>query len=343
MIQQTMSLPENPRILTTTVGSYPFPDWLLAAPSQEAKLDATRVVFHTQRQAGIDLPTDGEIYRFDPNHPETNGMIDYFVSAMGGTTTTIGRKDWQLFTGTTALSFRRKPAAAVISALTEGGLNLCMDCARAASVAGGPFKFTVTSPYMLARTLIDHHYKNFEALTMAVADVLAEQVAGLPCACVQIDEANITGTPYSGPLGAKAINRVLSQIQCEKAIHLCFGNYGGQTIQKGHWGLLIDFINSLHTNHVVLELAHRPEEDLDALKQIDSRIQIGIGVVDVKVTVIETPDEVARRIEKAEQKLGVGRVRWVHPDCGLWMLRRSVVDRKIEALVEGRNKYLGIK
>ena len=73
-----------PRILTTTVGSYPVPDWLAALPSEQALLDATRVVFDLQRQAGIDLPTDGELYRFDVNHPDTNGMIDYFVRGLGG-------------------------------------------------------------------------------------------------------------------------------------------------------------------------------------------------------------------------------------------------------------------
>jgi 5-methyltetrahydropteroyltriglutamate--homocysteine methyltransferase len=38
---------------------------------------------------------------------------------------------------------------------------------------------------------------------------------------------------------------------------------------------------------------------------------------------------------------GPGRVRWVHPDCGFWMLKRSIADRKIEALVAARDKYLG--
>ena len=69
-------LPDGPRILTTTVGSYPVPDWLTALPSEQAVTDATRVIFNTQRQAGIDLPTDGELYRFDINHPDTNGMLD---------------------------------------------------------------------------------------------------------------------------------------------------------------------------------------------------------------------------------------------------------------------------
>jgi 5-methyltetrahydropteroyltriglutamate--homocysteine methyltransferase len=336
------TIPDTPRILTTTVGSYPVPVWLAAAPCEQARLDAIRVVLDIQRQAGIDLPTDGELCRFDIDHPESNGMIDYFVGSMAGVQTTIGRKAWIAFSGQPSMQFRRKPAGVVVSALEEGGLNLYADCARTASVAGGPFKFTVTSPYMLARTLVDNFYNNFEALTMAVAQVIAEQVLGLPCACVQIDEANITGTPYSGPLGARAINMVLDKIKTERAVHLCFGNYGGQTIQQGHWRMLVDFINALHAEHVVLELAHRPPEDLDALKAIQPALKIGIGVIDVKINRIETPDEVAKRIEKAEHKLGPDRLRWVHPDCGFWMLPRSVADRKMEVLVLGRNKYLGI-
>ena len=84
-------IPTEPRILTTTVGSYPVPDWLSALPSEQAVIDATRVIFDTQRQSGIDLPTDGELYRFDVNHPDTNGMIEYFVGSMGGCDSTIGR------------------------------------------------------------------------------------------------------------------------------------------------------------------------------------------------------------------------------------------------------------
>jgi 5-methyltetrahydropteroyltriglutamate--homocysteine methyltransferase len=331
----------KPTILTTTVGSYPIPDWLAALPSDAARIDATRVVFNIQRQAGIDLPTDGELYRFDVNHPDTNGMIEYFITPMDGIRTNLGRSDYEAFRRYDPMGFRRKPAGAVTAALGEGGLNLYADCEKAASVAGGPFKFTVTSPYMLSRTLLDTHYRDFEKLTLAIADVLAGQVRQLPCQCVQVDEANIPGNPEDGPLAAEAINRVLDAIEVERAVHLCFGNYGGQTIQKGHWAALLDFLNRLHAHHVVLELAHRPVDDLDALKDVDKKIKIGIGVIDIKVNHIETPDEVAKRIETAVTKLGEGRVGWVHPDCGFWMLKRSIADRKMEALVKGRDLYIG--
>ena len=222
-----------------------MPGWLAGAHTEEARLDATRVVFNIQRQAGIDLPTDGELYRFDMNHPDTNGMIEYFVRRMSGVRTRTGRADWEACRAIDHLRFRTKPSGVVEGPIGEGSLNLLQECEVAATLSGGPFKFTVTSPYMLARTVLDRHYHDFEALTMAMADALAQQVRGLPCDTLQLDEANIPGNPKDGPLAARAINTVLDAFQGRKAVHLCFGNYGGQVIQHGHWSALVDFLNLL--------------------------------------------------------------------------------------------------
>ena len=92
---------------------------------------------------------------------------------------------------------------------------------------------------------------------------------------------------------------------------------------------------------MILELAHRPADDLNALKNVEPHIKIGIGVVDVKVNHVETAEEIARRIECAEKMLGPERVGWIHPDCGFWMLKRSIADGKIRALVQGRDLYEG--
>jgi 5-methyltetrahydropteroyltriglutamate--homocysteine methyltransferase len=330
-----------PAIRTTTVGSYPMPDWLAALPSEQSLIDATRVVFDLQRQAGIDLPTDGELYRFDVNHPDTNGMIDYFVRKLGGVRWDVGRSDASAFRAKAEMRFRSKPAGVVVGPVSEGALNLPDDCARAAAVAGGPFKFTLTSPYMLARTLLDEHYRDLGPLTLAIADALAAQARDLDCACVQVDEANIPGNPGDGPLAAEAINRILDNVRGQKAVHFCFGNYGGQTIQRGTWRALMDFLSSLRADHLVLELAHRPSSDLDALAELKPEIGIGLGVIDIKVNHVETPDQIAAAIERADKILGSGRIQFIHPDCGFWMLKRSVADRKIAALVKGRDLYLG--
>jgi len=71
-------------IRTTVVGSYPVPQWLYNNSSRVALRDAVMVVLKTQELAGLDVVADGEMNRFDPSHPETNGMIDYFTTRMSG-------------------------------------------------------------------------------------------------------------------------------------------------------------------------------------------------------------------------------------------------------------------
>jgi hypothetical protein len=60
-----------------------------------------------------------------------------------------------------------------------------------------------------------------------------------------------------------------------------------------------------------------------------------------KVNRVETSEEIPRERKHAEKDLGRGRVHFIHPDCGFWMLKRSVADRKIAALAKGRDLYLG--
>ena len=70
-------------------------------------------------------------------------------------------------------------------------------------------------------------------------------------------------------------------------------------------------------------------------------IGFGLGVVDVKRTEIESASDIARAIERAEKILGRNRIKYIHPDCGFWMLKRNIADGKIRALVQGRDLYEG--
>ena len=334
----------KPRIQTTVVGSYPVPDWLIAAPSEQALADATRVVIHTQEQAGIDVVCDGELYRFDINHPETNGMIEYFVRPMDGITQRFSFDDLIAYRSKSGMKFRTRPPGTVVGPIGHGSLDLPLACARAKALATHRFKFTVTGPHMLAKTLIDKHYGDTAAVAHAIADALAAQVRHLDADVVQIDEANLPGHPDEWEWAASAINRVLDAVKAPAvpAVHLCFGNYGGQTIQKGTWEQLMNYLNALHADHVVLECAHRPPAELEMLRGLRPEIGLGLGLVDIKATDVESADGVARAIERAEKLLGAGRVRYIHPDCGFWMLKRSIADAKMRALKAGRDLFEGI-
>ena len=278
-----------PRIKTTVVGSYPVPDWLAALPSEQALVDATRVVIATQEEAGIDLVCDGELYRFDMDHPETNGMIEYFVRPLDGVRTRMSFEELFAYRAG-KMGFRGRPPGVVEGPIGAGTLALPDACARAKRLATRPFKFTLTGPHMLAKTLVDRHYKSTADLALALADVLAAQVKHLDAEVVQLDEANLPGAPDEWEWAAAAINRVLDAVKTTPAVHLCFGNYGGQSPQRGTWAKLMSYLNALHVDHVVLECAHRPPEELAVFKDLRPEIGMGLGVVDIKRTEIESAE-----------------------------------------------------
>jgi 5-methyltetrahydropteroyltriglutamate--homocysteine methyltransferase len=320
------------------------PDWLVALPSQQSLIDATRVVFKTQEMAGIDVVADGELYRFDTNHPDTNGMIEYFTRPMSGIRSSVTRGDIVEFSRQEGMGFRAEPAGVVEGPIGEGTLNLPRDYRRARALTSHAMKFTLTGPHMLCKTLMDRHYKSRPELAMAIGRAMAQQVREIDADVLQVDEANITGHPDESDWAADAMNLVLDAATGakERGVHMCFGNYGGQSIQRGTWAKLIGYLNRLHCDHVVLEFAFRGYDELAHFRdQLDPKIGLGLGVIDIKVNTVETPEEVARRIEIAGKIVGEDRIKWVHPDCGFWMNKRSIADRKMEALVKGRDLYIG--
>ena len=195
---------------------------------------------------------------------------------------------------------------------------------------------------MLAKVVSNMYYVSLTDLAFAFADILANQLAHIDATVIQIDEPNLTGHPEDGHIASQAINRVLEAVSSEKNVHLCFGNYHGQTIQDSNYKYLISFMNQLNCDCLVLELTRRPKDEIRYLCDVQPNIQFGIGVVDVKDLQIETPEQVARRIEDIAEILGSERIAYVNPDCGLRMLPRAVSEGKLKALVAGRNLYCGI-
>ncbi|SVC73403.1 uncharacterized protein METZ01_LOCUS326257, partial [marine metagenome] len=326
---------------TTVVGSYPVPTWLATQPSTPNLRDAILTVLKTQELAGIDVVADGELSRFNISHPETNGMIDYFIGPMSGIDTTLTREELETFRAQDSTSFRAQPAGVVRDKIGEGTLNLPADWESVKDLGARPMKFTVTSPYMLAKTLLDQKYGEMPALTMDLAKVLRKQVEAIDAPIVQIDEAHLTGHPEDEGWAHEPINEVLKGVQGEKGLHLCFGNYGGQSIQEGFWKNIMNFLNALNVDHLVLEFARRGYDELEAFKELREDITLGLGVIDIKDNVVETPETVAGRIEHAVEVLGAERIKWIHPDCGFWMLPRTVADAKMAALVKGRDQFIG--
>ena len=177
-------------------------------PALPSLRDAIMVVMKTQELAGIDVIADGELARFDINHPETNGMIEYFINKLDGIDTRLTRAELARFRAQQAMGFRARPAGIVRGPIGEGTLDLVASWNLVKHLTSLPLKFTVTSPYMLAKTLLDAHYGDLRSLTMAIADVLAQHVKEIDSAVLQVDEANLPGSPEDAIWAHEPINRV---------------------------------------------------------------------------------------------------------------------------------------
>ena len=330
-----------PRIRTTVVGSYPVPDWLVAAPSEQALVDATRVVIATQESAGIDVVCDGELYRFDVNHPETNGMIEYFVRPMHGIRREMTFDEVLAYRAQPGMRFRTRPPGVVEGPLGSGTLDLPLACR-----APRHWRRTPSSSPSPARTCWPRPCSTATTATRLRSPTRSPTCSPRRCAISTPTSSSSTrrtcpAIPRNG--SGRHRRSTASSMRCRRRPQCTCASAttADRAIQHGTWEQLLRYLNALHADHVVLECAHRPPEELQVFKGLKPEIGLGLGVVDIKATEVESADAVARAIERAEQILGVGRVRYIHPDCGFWMLKRPIVDAKIRALAQGRDLYEG--
>ena len=331
----------NPSIKTTVVGSYTIRGWM-HEPTHQDLVKATKEVVTNLEKLGLDLVCDGELYRFDPNHPETNGMIEYFIGPLEGIRADLEPDELIAYQKKKGMVFRTKPPGIVDDEIKSGTLDLVSPCKRLKDIATKPVKFTMTGPHMLSKTVADKYYNSTEAIAMAFANVLAGQAAQLNADVIQIDEANLPGHPEESEWALRAINKVLDAVPTTGAVHLCFGNYAGKRVQTGTWDALLRYFDGLHADHIVLECKNRPEDEIEVFKGLSSDIGLGIGVVDIKTNEVETREGIAKDLDRIANIVGPERIKYIHPDCGFWMLERSVADAKIKALVQGRDLFLGV-
>ena len=183
----------------------------------------------------------------------------------------------------------------------------CWPIARAPPPsAGGPFKFTVTSPYMLARTLLDHHYGSFEARRWPSARSLREQCPAFPAPASRSMRPTSPATPPTlrssgGHDEPRARPHRLASAPCTSASATTAARPSSLRV---NWADAPRFPQraSLSTTSCSRLLTVR-RSDLDALKDIDPRITLGIGVMDMKVNHIETPDEIASAHRGGREKV----------------------------------------
>jgi 5-methyltetrahydropteroyltriglutamate--homocysteine methyltransferase len=342
------------KLPTTVIGSYTVPDWypilqeaveagrLPAGAFRDAKAAAARAAVKDQERAGVDIVSDGELFRRDDNRfGPPNAMINFFAAKIPGFSGELRPK-----TGITPVAPNAQlPAPVIVSRLEPAPLGLLEELRFLRETTDRPVKIAMTGPHMFARVAWDEHYRDPEALATDMAAVVNAELRRLDeagCDVIQLDEPILWFLAGDQAWGVRAINACFEGVKrAKRALHVCQGNYNpdpsahaGIRIFPAEFSAILPVLKGADIDVVLMAFASLRVEDLSALRGFPGGKALGIGAVDVQNHRVETAEEVARTILRVAGVVGPDRI-WVNPDCGLNHLPRDVAFGKLAAMAEG--------
>jgi len=329
-------------LLTTVVGSYPQPDWLIdrdrlgdrlpprvrarelwRVPEpwlEEAQDDATRLAVQDMERAGVDVITDGEMRR--------ESYSNRFATALDGV---------DLDNPGVALdrTGHENPVPRVVGPVRRARPVEVRDVAFLRSITSRRIKITVPGPFTMTHQAQNEHYADGRSLALAYADAVNEELHDLKAAgadVVQIDEPYLQARPEQArEYAVEAIDRALAGIDGETVLHTCFG-YAHIVKDRLSGYPFLRELRDCSATHVSLEAA-QPNLDPAILRELAGKT-IVLGVLDLGSSEIETSEVVADRIRRALEVVPPEQL-VVAPDCGMKYLPRDRAFRKLEAMVAG--------
>jgi len=198
-----------------------------------------------------------------------------------------------------------------------------------------PIKITLPGPFTMAQQADDEHYRDEEALAMAFAAVVNEEVRDLAAAgadYIQLDEPWLEARHAKAKAyGVAAIDRAFAGITASKIVHVCFGYAAAVSNKPGAYSFLSELADSV-VDQISIEAA-QPKLDLSVLKELGEKI-VMLGVIDLASPDAETADTVADRIRAALKHIAPQRL-VVAPDCGMKYLSRELAFAKLCSLAQG--------
>ncbi len=329
-------------LVTTVVGSYPQPSWLIdrerlgdrlpprvrarelwrvpEAYLEEAQDDATRIAVLDMERAGVDVITDGEMRR--------ESYSNRFATALDGVD--LDRPGVALDrTG------HENPVPRVVGPIRRMRPVEVRDVEFLRAITDRRIKITVPGPFTMTQQAQNDHYRDDSELALAYAEAVNEELRDLKAAgadVVQIDEPYLQARPEPArSYAVEAIDRALEGIEGETVLHTCFG-YAHIVHDRLAGYPFLRELNDCAATHLSLEAA-QPGLDPEVLRDLPDKVVV-LGVLDLGSSEAETPDVVADRIRRALTVLPPERL-VVAPDCGMKYLARELAFRKLQAMVAG--------
>lgn len=309
-----------PLFPTTSVGSFPKPDYLMKARADFAKKkitsaeleekarQATEFWIRKQEELGVDVLVDGEMYRGD--------MVAYFAEHLrgfeeGGLVRSYGNR------------YYHKP---IITGEVRWGKPITVDWWKyAQGLTRKPVKGMLTGPYTVMDWSFNEFYPSRRDTCLALAKEIRREVEALIAAgakIVQIDEPAASVRPEELQFAIEALHVVTDGLPAYFITHICYGAF--EYIYPGMLEMPVDNFD--------LEMSNSGLDMLELFRKDRFTKDISFGVVDVHSHVVEGESVVEQRLRQALDVLPRENI-WVDPDCGLKTRSVDEAIAKMQALV----------
>ncbi len=333
---------------TSVIGSLPRPKWVLdlLIAHQDGLIDdgalddaldkAISFAIGLQEAAGIDIVSDGEWRRI--------GYFEVFAQMVGG----FRQAEYQTHTlapevlPDTGLS---PPQQWTLKEFKQALVVERMTYSRPIAARGAAFlrqnterkiKVALPSPHMVAGRLWHRAY-SIEAYPTrrdfieAVIPILREEVLALRAAgvdVVQFDDpwlcffvdpehrARFADPDAEIERAIDDLNRVLEGIDgIQTALHVCRGNRARTVYASGDYEPIMPHLLRAEVDQLAMEFAVSQAGDVAIFERFPTDKEIGLGVVDVRGAIADSPALIVERVEKALRYLPPEQIT-LNPDCG---------------------------
>ena len=341
-------------ILTTTIGSYPkpdylkIPDWFQGEKGTDAEYPtkgweeaikslgsdfeaiinkATQEIISDQIECGIDIITDGEARRENYIHYHCRFLKGIDFDNLTKQTARTGNYDCYLPTIVNKVEFD-KPFLS-----NEFKINQ--------KFSSKPVKVTIPGPLTITDTIADDYYKDNKKLGIDLSIAINNEVkilADSGCNYIQIDEPLFARkTEEALNFGIENLERCFHGIpnEIEKIVHICCGypdkvdaiNYPKAPVNS--YNNLASYLEDSNVDTISIEDAHR-HNDLKLLEDFKTK-KIIFGLIKIASSEIEEVEEIRTRIKDCLNHIDAERL-IAAPDCGLGYLSRDMAKIKLRNL-----------
>jgi 5-methyltetrahydropteroyltriglutamate--homocysteine methyltransferase len=339
-----------PMIPTHVMGSHGFPGWFWTALDKikageygptdvrETLDDATQLAIRDQERAGVDIVCDGEMRRFF--------FVQTFYGRMEGLEPIEPLRKTGLYAYDSVPRYRPLTRIKV-----PRGLGVVDEFNYLKTQTDRPVKATVPGPVTLSihvQTRPGDAYDNDRlALCWDLVPAVNGELRALVAAgadYIQIDEPSAAIVPGQIDQYVAMFNACVEGVHARIAYHICFGNLLSRPRGKRSYRWMFPALLGARCQQFVFEYANREMAEIEDWKAIGVDRDVACGVVDVKSFYMESPEDVADRLELCAQSIPVDRLS-ATPDCGFFPVPRWVAAEKLKRLVAGTRlarKRLGV-